>query len=38
LSLLKTSSAQKTDPVCGELVILTEDRAAAQTCGTIGEG
>jgi hypothetical protein len=25
-------------PVCGELVILTEDRAAAQTCGTMGEG
>ncbi len=24
--------------VCGKLVILTEDRAAAQTCGTIGEG
>ena len=24
--------------VCGELVILTEDRAAVQTCGTVGKG
>ncbi len=25
-------------PVCGELVILTKDRAAVQTCGTVGTG